>query len=105
MNDPAFNLYDDWKDHARDLLRALPLLIVFLITFAVVIFIAPQKAGLAIWGLSKLALGGYVGYWTDRLAFRPEDRPHRLEGISKGTAWKRRSMIVAAALIATALLP
>lgn len=89
----------------RDAFRAFPLLILFLITFVAVLLIAPQKAGLAIWGISKLALGGYVGYWTDRLAFRPEDRPHLLEGVSKGTAWKRRAGIIAAALVATALLP
>ncbi len=88
-----------------DKLRAFPLAILFLVTFAVVLFIAPQKAGLAIWGISKLALGGYIGYWTDRTAFRPEDRPHKLEGVSKGTAWKRRACIISAALIATALLP
>lgn len=92
-------------DKVHDLFRAFPLALLFLITFAVVLFIAPQKAGLAVWGLSKLALGGYVGYWVDRLTFRPEDRPHLLEGVSKGTAWKRRAGIVAAALIATALLP
>lgn len=91
--------------HQHDPLRAWPLAWLFLATFFVVTLIAPQKAGLAIWGISKLALGGYVGYWVDRLVFRPEDRPHRLEGISKGTAWKRRALIVAAAMVATALLP
>lgn len=85
--------------------RAIGLALVFLITFAVVVFVAPQKAGLAVWGLSKLALGGYVGYWIDRSVFRPEDRPHLLDGIAKGTAWKRRACIVSAAVIATALLP
>lgn len=85
--------------------RAIALFLVFVITFAVVAFIAPQKAGLAVWGLSKLALGGYVGYWIDRTVFRPEDRPHLLEGIARGTAWKRRACIVSAAIIATALLP
>lgn len=85
--------------------RAIALFLVFVITFAVVAFIAPPKAGLAVWGLSKLALGGYVGYWIDRTVFRPEDRPHLLDGVSKGTAWKRRACIVSAALIATALLP
>lgn len=85
--------------------RAFALALVFIVTFAVVVVVAPQKAGLALWGLSKLALGGYVGYWIDRSVFRPDDRPHLLEGVSKGTAWKRRAAIVSAALIATALLP
>ena len=92
-------------DRLRDLSRAWPLLAVFLVTFAVVLMIAPQKAGLVLFGVSKIALGGYIGYWADRLCFRPEDRPHVLEGISRGTAWKRRAIIVSAALIAAALIP
>lgn len=86
-------------------LRAWPLLLVFVITFTAVIVLAPQKAGLALWGLSKLALGAYVGYWADRLGFSPEDRPHAVEGIARGTAWKRRSLIMAAAILAAALIP
>ncbi|MBN9795680.1 hypothetical protein DMP17_45010 [Pseudonocardia sp. TMWB2A] len=77
----------------RDLLRAWPLLLVFGITFVAVLYLNPAKAGLAIWGVSKLALGAYVGYWADRLTFRPEDRPHLLTGIERGTAWKRRAWI------------
>lgn len=106
MDNPSkFSLEPAWRDRIADLLRASPLALLFLITFAVVLFIAPQKAGLAFWGISKIALGGYLGYWSDRLAFRDEDRPHRLEGIAKGTAWKRRSIIIAAAMIAAALIP
>jgi hypothetical protein len=89
----------------RDLSRAWPLLLLFLITFAVVVWLAPQKAGLALFGVSKLAMGAYLGYWADRLCFRAEDRPHALEGISKGTAWKRRAIIVAASIVAAALIP
>lgn len=88
-----------------DKFRAWPLAAMFLITFAVVLCLAPQKAGLALFGISKIALGGYLGYWVDRLSFRDEDRPHQLEGISKGTAWKRRAHIIAAAVIAAALIP
>lgn len=88
-----------------DKLRAAPLALVFLLTIAVVVYLAPQKAGLALFGVSKIAMGGYLGYWVDRLTFRDEDRPHKLEGISKGTAWKRRAVIVAASIIAAALIP
>lgn len=89
----------------RDAARAYPLLLLFAITFAVVLLLNPAKAGLALWGVSKIALCAYLGYWADRLCFRPEDRPHLLEGVSRGTAWKRRSFIVAAAILAGGLIP
>ena len=85
--------------------RATPLLVVFLVTFIAVAALNPAKAGLALWGVSKIALGAYVGYWADRMCFRPEDRPHRLVGIAQGTAWKRRALIVAAAILAGGLIP
>lgn len=101
-----------WPAEARaawhklgDFSRAAPLLLVFALTFAVVLTLNPAKAGLALWGASKIALCAYLGYWADRLCFRPEDRPHTLEGISKGTAWKRRALIVAAAIIAGGMIP
>ena len=89
----------------RDLARAYPLLLLFAVTFLVVLLLNPAKAGLALWGVSKIALCAYLGYWVDRLCFRPEDRPHLLEGISRGAAWKRRSLIVAAAILAGGLIP
>lgn len=95
----------DLFTRVRDLVRASPLLALFLITFAVVLMLNPAKAGLALWGVSKIALCAYVGYWADRLCFRPEDRPHVLEGISRGAAWKRRALIVSAAILAGGLLP
>lgn len=88
-----------------DKLRAAPLVAIFLIAFAITVALAPAKAGLAIWGVAKLACGGYIGYWIDRLCYRPESRPHRLEGISRGAAEKRRAIIIAASVIATGLLP
>ena len=92
-------------DKLRDTARAYPLLLIFLLTLAVVLMLNPAKAGLALWGVSKIAMCAYLGYWADRLVFRPEDRPHLLEGISRGTAWKRRSLIVAAAILAGGLIP
>lgn len=92
-------------ERAQDLARCWPLLLVFAATFAIVLLLNPAKAGLAVWGVSKLAMSAYIGYWADRLCFRPEDRPHVLEGVSKGTAWKRRAIIVAAAIVAGALIP
>jgi hypothetical protein len=52
-----------------DKLRASPLLLVFLIAFAVTVWMNPAKVGLTIWGIAKLGMSGYVGYWIDRLVF------------------------------------
>jgi hypothetical protein len=92
-------------DDGRDALRGWPLLALFAVTFTVVLFLNPAKAGLTLFGISKIALGGYLGYLCDRHGFRKEDRPHVLEGVSKGTAWKRRAIIMAAAIVAAALIP
>lgn len=86
-------------------LRASPLLLICLIAFAITAFLNPAKVGVAVWGLSKIAMGGYVGYWSDRWAFGDAARPHRLVGVEQGTAWKRRACIVAAAMIAAAMIP
>ena len=98
-------LGDTWHARLIDLLRAWPLLVLFLLTFPVVLVLNPAKAGLAMFGIAKIAMGGYLGYFVDRWAFRPEDRPHALQGISKGAAWKRHAIIIAAALVAAALIP
>ena len=87
----------------KDKLRASPLLLIFLVTLVGVFALAPQKAALALWGVSRIAMGGYLGYWTDRLVFHT--RPHQLQGIERGAAEKRRSTIVAASIIAAGLIP
>lgn len=92
-------------DPGRPLRRMLPLWIIFAIAFVVVLSINPAKAGLTMYGIGKVALGGIVGYSVDRFVFREEDRPHLLLGIERGTAWKRRAWIVCAAIIAMALVP
>jgi len=85
-----------------DKLRASPLLVFFLIAFGVVFSINPAKAGLVLWGVARVGLFGWLGYWVDRIIF---GRLKGLAGIQLGTAWKRRSLIVSACLIAGALIP
>ena len=86
--------------------RMWPLWVVFVIAFAIVLFLSPMKAGLTLYGIGKVALGGLIGYLVDRYVFRDEDRPEvQIDGISKGTAWKRRAWIVCAAILAMALVP
>lgn len=86
----------------KDKFRAAPLLIIFMIAFAVVWTLNPAKAGLALWGVARIGLFGWLGYWVDRYIF---GRLKGLSGIQLGTAWKRRSLIVAACIIAGGLLP
>lgn len=86
----------------RDKFRAAPLLVLFIIAFAVVYTMNPAKAGLALWGVCRVGLFAYLAYWVDRIIF---GRLKGLSGIDLGTAWKRRAFIVGCALIAGALLP
>lgn len=88
----------------HDKLRASPLLLLGVVTFAVVLVLNPAKVGLLVWGVARIGVYAWLGYWVDRVIF-PYARPHTLTGIAEGTAWKRRALIVAAALIAGALLP
>ena len=92
------------KTNLLDKLRAWPLLLLFVACFVLVLLMAPLKLGLMLWGVARLAVGGYVGYHIDRAIF-PYARPHTLGGIEAGAAWKRRALIVAASIIAIGLLP
>lgn len=87
-----------------DKLTAQPVLWLFAITFIAVAFLNPMKIGLLLWGISKLAVFAFAGDWVDSRIF-PDDQPDNLEGIAQGTAWKRKSLLIAAAIVAGALLP
>lgn len=108
MTKPIANRLRDAALTARrwisDKSRASPLAALFILTFCATIFLNPVKLGPAIWGVAKVTLGAYIGYWADRLCFRPEDRPHLLSGIAQGTAWKRRALIVAAGIIGMGMI-
>lgn len=84
-------------------LTTQPVLVLFLVTFAVVAFLNPIKIGLALWGICKLALFGYAGAWLSTRLFRAmrEDDP----GIVEGVLWKLKAAIVCASILAGALLP
>lgn len=87
-----------------DKLRASPLAVVFVLAFVGTLLMNPAKLGLLVWGIAKVSAGGYLGYWCDRLLFRSEDRPHLQQGIARGTAWKRRALIAAAAIFAMGMI-
>jgi hypothetical protein len=99
-----FAQFRDLGRKLNDKLRASPLLLIFLLAIVPVLIMNPAKVGLTLFGIAKIGLGGFLGYWIDRLLF-PYARPHTLEGVAQGTSWKRRAIIVAAAIIAAALIP
>ncbi|HEY1035530.1 MAG TPA: hypothetical protein VGE09_11175 [Pseudoxanthomonas sp.] len=100
-----------WIDRVLDAARGWPLLVLFLLTYGWMLHVAPEnvgqaKVGLTIYGVSKIALCGYLGYWVDRLCFRTTDRPHlQDDDATVRWAWMRRALIVAASLLAGALIP
>jgi len=88
----------------RALIDAQPIFLLFLATFAFVAFSAPVKIGLALWGISKLALFAFAGAWLCKQLFRSYAPPGD-PGIVEGTLWKLKAWIVAASIVAGALLP
>lgn len=85
-------------------LTAQPVLLVAVLTFAVVLFLNPMKLGLMLYGIAKLTAFAFAGDWVDSRIFK-RAQPEQLEGIAQGTAWKRKGLIVAAAIVAGALVP
>jgi hypothetical protein len=83
-------------------MQAHPVLWLFLITFAVTAFLNPVKVGLFAWAVSKLAGFAFLGHWIDSRFFA-DAQPNKLQGIEQGTAWKRKALIIAAAIVAGAL--
>jgi hypothetical protein len=99
MDIPTVSLFS----RLRGWLTAQPVLWLFVITFLVVAFLNPVKVGLLLWGICKLAAFAFAGHWVDARIF-PSAQPDDLVGVEQGTAWKRKGLIVAAAIIAGALL-
>jgi hypothetical protein len=97
-----------WPAKFRDRLRGVALLGVFTIALLVTLLIAPPavgeiKIGATAWGLARLGMGGFVGYWIDRLLF-PYARPHTLDGNMAVWSWIRRAIIVAACILAVGMI-
>lgn len=102
QSDPAQR--ETFWPRLRERLTAQPVLLLFLGTFLVVAYLNPAKIGLLLWGISKLAAFAFAGNWIDERLFK-KSQPDNLSGIEEGTAWKRKSLIVAAAIVASALVP
>lgn len=81
---------------------AMPVL--FLVSFLVVLALAPMKFGLLMWGLTKLCLGATAGFLID-WSQNPDATPEQLDGIEQGLAYKRRALTVAACIVAAGLIP
>lgn len=98
------NLTSRIRAFIGDQLRAWQLLLIFALLIAIVVWMAPAKLGLTLYGFGKIAGGMYLGLWGDRLFF-PYARPHELGGIERGAACKRRAIIIAACAVAAVLIP
>lgn len=84
-------------------IQSQPLLLVFVITFGVVLFLNSAKFGLALYGIAKLALFAYAGDRVDDWIFRKLRDTN--EGIALGAIWKRKAWIIAASIFAGAMVP
>lgn len=87
------------------LMKLWPLWSLFLVSFAVVLFLNPIKAGLIVYAISKILLAGMVGiavHWGFR---QIHPMPAAPTGIEVGTDWKCCTWIICAAEIALALVP
>lgn len=83
--------------------RMWPLWLLFVACFAVVFLINPMKAGLAVYGIGKIALGGVIGYIVSYCVMARAHRPEApLDGIALGTALKCRTWIICAAMLCMA---
>lgn len=83
---------------------ANPVVALAWVTFAAVAWLNVAKIGVLLWGICKLAAFAQVGNWVDCRRF-PDDQPEQLVGVEQGTAWKRKSWIICASIIAGALAP
>ena len=87
------------------LIKLWPLWLMFLASFGVTLFLNPLKAGLVIYAISKILLGGLVGliiHWGFR---RQHPMPAQPSGVEIGTDWKCAAWIICASVIALALVP
>ena len=87
------------------LIKLWPLWLLFLASFGVTLALNPMKAGLVLYGISKVLLGGLIGlviHWGFR---RIHPMPAGAGGIETGTDWKCAAWIICSAVIALALVP
>ncbi|MGB5147469.1 MAG: hypothetical protein WBN86_10130 [Porticoccaceae bacterium] len=87
------------------LVKLWPLWLLWSICFFVVMVQAPIKAGPALFGISKVLMGGLIGlviHWGFRRIYPMADDP---TGIETGTDWKCCTALMCAAIVALAFVP
>lgn len=87
------------------MVRLWPLVVMFVLCFSVVLYLNPTKAGLTLYGIGKIALGGLIGFMVFWCIWRVMDWLGALDGISLGVAQKCMAWIISAAILAMALVP
>jgi hypothetical protein len=87
------------------LVKLWPLWLLWLICFVAVMVQAPIKAGPALFGISKVLMGGLLGlviHWGFRQIYPMPPKPY---GIEIGTDWKCCTALMCAAIVALAFVP
>lgn len=93
------------KTRAIALDNALPrgwkMTVLSALLIAVVVWQFKVALSTPLWLLTKLCIGAVVGLWADWMGF-PSSRPHLFPAGSpeQQAAWRRRSVIVGAAMVA-----
>jgi hypothetical protein len=100
---------------ALDLIRAWPLAAVGAFLVLVVLLADLARVDVLIWGLTKVAVLAYAGYWIDRWLFpyaRPHDHwfalgaaEHALPDEITVLPQIRRAIIIAACILTATLIP
>lgn len=87
------------------LIKLWPLWSLFLVCLVATLFSNQLKAGLMIYGLAKVLMGGLLGlvvHWGFRRLHPMPDEP---SGITIGTDWKCAAWIICACILALAFVP
>lgn len=83
--------------------RMVQISAIAIVSLIVIALFASHQIGVVVTKINLLAIGAVGGYWIDRLASRPERRPHLLVGMDRSMAEVRRAIIIVASLLAMAL--
>lgn len=105
LKDRLRTAYARFADLVDDGSRMLLWAMLSLLLLAVIaMFLNPAKFGSYLWVVSKLSLAATLGYGFDRAA-APGESPAKFDGIEKAMAQTRRATLMAAAIIASGLMP
>ncbi len=68
------------------------------LTMLVIAFVSPQQLTVTVYKVSLVTLFALIGFRLDRIIF-PYARPDKVDPDQAPTAWLRRAIVIAAAII------